>query len=807
VNPLRHIFPVLVSTALWLVPASSGAADFQKDIQPLLKNYCYGCHNATKKKGGVILDAFTSADAAAKDPKTWDAVLDNLRTSTMPPDDTDKQPTIEEREKLIKWVEDAVFAVDPDHPDPGRVTVRRLNRIEYGNTVRDLVGVKFDAGADFPSDDSGYGFDNIGDVLSLPPVLFERYLAAAEKVMSAAILNDHTPRSQPMPVNLLTMTGGPDKGNTDNARRLDDREATVKFETTTAGQHTIRVDLQSAKASNEAAKVEIKVDGMAVKTIALSGDRDRTETQKIPVPISATGKHTLAFRVVNWLPQPEMKDGKPRNRNATLKRLDVLTPPQVPKAPESQLKLFAPGQGQPSLDAAARAVISTFATRAFRRPLLPQEMARFMAIYAQALKKGANFEQGVQTALTAVLVSPNFLFRCEFQPEPDSPKSTHNISEYALASRLSYFLWSTMPDDELRNHAVSGTLRKNLDAQIRRMLRDPRAQALTDNFAGQWLQTRNLAAAAPDPKTFPEWGKGLASAMERETEMLFEYILREDRPVTDLLGADYTFVNERLAKLYDIPGVEGDAFVKVKVPAARPGGILGHGSFLTLTSNPTRTSPVKRGKFVLENILGTPPPPPPPDVPDLNDPKRAELKGTLRQRMELHRKEPLCAGCHARMDDIGFALEHFNGIGEWRDKDGAAGIETAGQLVSGEKFKDATELRDVLLNKKRNDFLRCVTEKMLTYALGRGVEYYDRPTVEKIVKNVDKDGAKFSVLVTEIIKSVPFQMRRGEGDHRDFAKAPKTAGAAPAPKTETAEKSEPVKKAEPAKAPEKKGKK
>lgn len=774
-----------------LTPAAE-AIDFQKEVQPLLKEYCFKCHAGTKKKGGIVLDTFSSADAAAKDPKLWEAVLENLRTGVMPPDDEEKQPTLEQRELLMKWVEAAVFHVDPEHPDPGRVTVRRLNRIEYNNTIRDLVGIKFDAGADFPADDSGYGFDNIGDVLSLPPVLFERYLAAAEKVMSAAILNDHTPRSQAMPVNLLTMQGGPDRGNTENARRIDDREATAGFDTATPGTHTIRVDFQSGKAGGEAPKVEIKVDGQPLKTVTLSGERDKSDTYKLPVPLAAKGRHVVTFRVVNWMPQPEVKDGKPRNRTATIRKLDVMTPPQVPTAPESQIKLFTPGQRQPSLEASAQAVISTFATRAFRRPLLPQELARFMAIYAQARKKGGNFEQSVQTALTAVLVSPNFLFRCEFQPEPDSPKSTHEISEYALASRLSYFLWSTMPDDELRNHAVARTLRKNLDAQIKRMLRDPRARALVDNFAGQWLQTRNVSAAAPDVKTFPEWGPGLAAAMERETEMLFEHILQEDRPVTDLLGADYTFVNERLARLYDIPGVEGDAFVKVKVPAARPGGILGHGSFLTLTSNPTRTSPVKRGKFVLENILGTPPPPAPPDVPDLNDPKRGELKGTLRQRLELHRKDAICAGCHARMDPIGFALENFDGIGGWRDKDAGAAIETAGQLVSGEKFNSAVELREILLTKKRNDFLRCVSEKMLTYALGRGVEYYDRPAIDKIVANMEKDGAKFSTLVTEIIKSVPFQMRRGEGDHREFAKAKKQAAvrteAVPAAAAESAVK-------------------
>ena len=766
---LSHFLVALLCATVPGYGAAGSALDFKKDIQPLMKDFCFKCHGGTKKKGDVVLDTFLSAEDAAKDPKVWDAVLDNLRTHTMPPDDEDRQPTLEQREKLMKWVEQSVFAMDPNNPDPGRVTVRRLNRIEYNNTIRDLVGVKFDAGADFPADDSGYGFDNIGDVLSLPPVLFERYLAAAEKVMSAAILNDHSPRSQTQPINLLSISGGPDKGNTATARRLDDRESNVSFDAAEAGTFTIRVDMQGGKANGEAAKVEVKLDGKLLKTISLSGERDRDDTTKLPVPLPNKGKHVITFRVANWLTTPEMKDGKPRNRTATIRRLDVLTPPQPPKAPDTQLKLFAPGQGQPGLEAAARAVIVTFGTKAFRRPLLPIEVQRLMGIYAMAGKKGGNFEQSVQTALTAILVSPHFLFRCEFQPEPDSPTSVHDINEYALASRLSYFLWSTMPDDELRDLATKGTLRKNLEAQVKRMLRDPRANALTDNFAGQWLQTRNLAAAMPNAKTFPEWGKDLAASMERETEMLFEYIMREDRPVTDLLGADYTFVNERLAKLYDIPGVEGDAFVKVKLPATRPGGILGHGSFLTLTSNPTRTSPVKRGKFVLENILGTPPPPPPPDVPDLNDPKRPEIQGTLRQRMEMHRKNAICASCHARMDDIGFALEHFNGIGEWRDQDSGAAIETAGQLVSGEKFKDAVELRTVLLTQKRGDFLRCMTEKMLTYALGRGVERYDRPAVDKIVQNLDKDGAKFSTLVMEIVKSVPFEKRRGEGAHQAFA--------------------------------------
>jgi hypothetical protein len=392
-----------------------------------------------------------------------------------------------------------------------------------------------------------------------------------------------------------------------------------------------------------------------------------------------------------------------------------------------------------------------------------------MFMYSLAIRKGGNHMQGVQTALTAVLVSPYFLFRGEVQPNPDNPKDAYPIDEWALASRLSYFLWSTMPDGELISQAQAGTLRKNLDAEVKRMLADPKAHELVENFADQWLQTRNISQVQPDPKTFPEWDKLLGKAMERETNMLFENILHEDRPITEILSADYTFVNEKLAKLYGIDGVEGDAFVKVKLPANRPGGILGQASFLTLTSNPTRTSPVKRGKYVLENLLGSPPPPPPPDVPDLNDAKRTELHGTLRQRMELHRTNAICASCHERMDPIGFGLENFDAIGQYRAKEGDAPIDSSGTLVSGEQFKGPVELRQILLTKKRGDFLRCVCEKTLTYALGRGLEYYDRPTLDKMVANLEKGGDKFSTLITEVVKSVPFQMRRGEGDHRKFA--------------------------------------
>ncbi len=761
-----------LATLLLCASTAAAATDYAKDVRPALETYCFKCHASGKKKGGVTFDGVktTAADA---NHKFWEAVLENVKSGAMPPDD-EKQPTLAEREVLAKWIEESIFAVDPKNPDPGRITLRRLNRAEYNNTIRDLLGVDFTPADDFPADDSGYGFDNIGDVLSLPPVLFERYLSAAEKIMSLAILNDHKPRRQKIAVDLMTFKGGLGEGSTPAARRIDEREVTVKVELPLPGDYEMQLQLNAAKLRGEGTKLEMKLDGKPNGITELRDSPAGVETVKGRVRVEQAGAHTLSFRVANPLGTPEMKKGKPVTRVATVRKLTLLTPPQPVVAPPTQIRIFAPGRGQPDLTAAARAIIANFGGRAFRRPLTVNEIDRFMFIYTHAGKKGGNFEQSVQTALTAILVSPHFLFRGEIQPEPDNPKAVHPVSEWSLASRLSYFLWSTLPDDALFTEASRNSLRKNLDPQVRRMLTDKKSAELVENFAGQWLQIRNLGLLEPDAKTYPDWDRELARAMERETALLFETIMREDRSVLDFLAADYTFVNERLAQHYGIPGVQGEAFVKVKLPANRPGGILGQGSFLTLTSNPTRTSPVKRGKFVLENLLGTPPPPPPPEVPDLEDTKRTALTGTLRQRMEQHRKDPICSSCHQRMDPIGFGMEQFDGIGAWRERDGGAEIDPAGELVSGEKFRGPAELRAILLKDKRTDFLRCLTEKMLTFALGRGIEYYDKPAVAKIVAGLEKD-PRFSTLVLGVVNSAPFQLRRGEGDHRQFAAPKKTA--------------------------------
>ncbi|MDB6055338.1 MAG: Protein of unknown function (DUF1587)/Protein of unknown function (DUF1592)/Protein of unknown [Verrucomicrobiales bacterium] len=596
------------------------------DVRPLLEEYCYSCHGEKKKKADLSLQAFADEDSVLANRKVWEKVLLNLRSGTMPPDGK-TQPALAQREKVASWIENTLFKCNCDDPDPGRVTVRRLNRSEYNNTVHDLVGVDFKPADDFPADDTGYGFDTIGDVLSVPPVLLEKYFTAAESIMDKAIVTD------------------------------------------------------------------------------------------------------------------------PEKLKGTL--------------PSTHQKIFFKPYNQDNKMQVAREIMERFASHAYRRPVTPSEVDKLLRFITVAEKEKQGFEQGIKLACEAVLVNSKFLFRMEFQQEPNNPDQTTNLDEFALASRLSYFLWSTMPDEELFLNAGRHRLRQNLDKQIARMLKDDKSRALVDNFGGQWLQLRNLALVTPDRKTFPTFDEPLRQAMRKETELFFQGIVQEDRNVNEIINADYSYLNERLAKHYGISGVDGKEFKKVSLPPGQRMGLLTHASILTITSNPNRTSPVKRGKYVLENILGTPPPPPPPDVPALSE---KELTGTLRQRMEAHRDNPVCASCHARMDPIGFGFEHFDGIGAWREKDGTNSIDPAGKLVSGETFTNHVELSRLLAGKKKDEFVRCFTEKLFTYATGRGPEYYDKCAFELMTKAISTNNYRFSAVVAQIVESIPFQKRRGEGE-------------------------------------------
>lgn len=752
--------PFFIALISCVMPAfAAKGPSFEKEIQPLLKQYCFECHNDTKSKGDLSLEHYKSVETIRKDRKVWELVLKNVRSSEMPPKKK-PQPTQDERDRLAAFVESQIFRVDPKNPDPGRVTIRRLNRAEYNNTIRDLVGVEFRPADDFPVDDVGYGFDNIGDVLSIPPILLEKYLAAAEKILAAAIVENGPvfdgPKKRIEAEKLPTTADGsqPYGGFAFALNKEGEIYTTHRFES--AGEYIIRARAFGQQAGPEAPKLELRLDGKAIKVFevyAVEGKEQNYETKLRIEP----GDHRLAAAYIN---NYVTRQG---DRNLLIDYIDVVGPVSPQPYPETHRRIFFEPAPQDH-DAYARQVIERFAKRAFRRPVEREEIDRLLALYQMARKDGDSFERSVQVALSAVLVSPHFLFRGEIQPDPNNPKAVHPVNEFALASRLSYFLWSTMPDERLFELAGKKALRKNLETEVERMLKDPRSRALVDNFASQWLQIRNLANVTPDKKTFPGWDSDLRDAMRRETELFFENIIREDRSVLELIDANYSFLNERLARHYGVDGVSGDQFQKVIFKDRERGGILTQGSVLTITSNPTRTSPVKRGKWILENILGAPPPPPPPDVPELSESKEAVLSGSLRQRMEQHRETPICASCHARMDPIGFGFENFNGIGAWRDKDGDFPVDAAGELSSGEHFADAAGLKKIIVDKKRSEFVDCLASKMLTFALGRGMEYYDRASIDEVERTLEKRRYRFSGLVLGVVKSPAFQLRRGEGE-------------------------------------------
>ncbi len=749
-------------------PASGGT--FAREGVAFLNKHCVACHGPQKKKADLVLHVYKDEQALLKDRNTWHKVLRVLQQGEMPPAGR-PQPPLEETERFTRMVTALFDRADrTGKRDPGRVTIRRLNRVEYNNTIRDLVGVDFQPAEDFPSDDVGHGFDNIGDVLSLSPVLLERYLAAAENIMQAAIVVD--PPRPPV----RSMSGRylePAQQQAPGWRPLTKDRLHTPFRLTAAGEYTFRFRAWGRPAEGQMPRVAILANNEELKTLEVTASEKSPAIYEVTFssPPIATGGRGGDLRMAVSLLNPSTGDTP---RAVMVEWFELRGPADT--RPETHKRLLAVTPGQ-SKEQNTREVLTRFATRAYRRPATRDEVDRLVKLVEQAEARGEKWEAGVQLAFQAVLVSPKFLFRVELDDRPDSPEP-HPISEWQLASRLSYFLWSSMPDAELFDLAARGQLSKDLDRQVKRMLQDPKSRALVENFATQWLQVRKLKELTPDPKLFPDFDETLRSAMLKETELFFEAIMREDRSILDLIDADFTFVNDRLARHYGLTEINGkpvnqrsgrfggrsfrrgsDEFQRITLPPGQRGGILTQASILTVTSNPTRTSPVKRGRWVLDQILGTPPPPPPPDVPELKD--ATELKGTLRQRMEQHRANPACASCHARMDPIGFAFENFDAIGRWRTQDEGQPIDPSGTLPSGQTFQGPADLKQILKGKKEL-FARCLAEKLLIYGLGRGVDYYDRPTLDAIVSALDRNHYRFSTLVAEIVKSDPFRMRRGK---------------------------------------------
>jgi len=754
---------ILTFAALGGAPALADEAPptFSKDVLPFLKAHCFYCHGTEdgKNKADLTLSKYADDLSLQQDRKVWDNVLHMLRTGEMPPMER-KRPPAAEIEAVTAAIEGVLANLDCSKtPNVGRVTVRRLNRVEYNNTIRDLLGVDFQPAADFPNDDVGYGFDNIGDVLSTTPLLFERYLAAAETVLQKVITVPETVQARDTRLQGLRVSRG--TGEETNGGGVLYGEGDAGNETfLEAGDYNINVEVYAKQVGDEKARASIRVNRETVKEFEVtSTSRNQIQVLEAKLRVPA-GTTRISAGFVNPYVAPDHTDEAPNRRLLFVRSIVADGPYNPPPPPGSaaQNKLLVHADGLEPREA-AREIITRFATRAFRRPVKPAEVEQVLRIYDLAEKEGDKHEERLRLALCRILVSPHFLFRVENDPRGAKAGEPYLISELELASRLSYFLWSTMPDDELYSLALSGQLRSNLPAQVQRMLKDQKSVALVQNFAGQWLTLRKLPQSSPDSKLFPSFDDDLRAAMLKETEMFFEGILREDRSVLDFIDADFTYVNARLARHYGIDGVYGAEFRKIKTPVNR-GGLLTQASILTLTSNPTRTAPVKRGKWVLEQLLGTPPPPPPPDVPDLDE--RKALTGSLRQVMEQHRANPVCASCHARMDPIGFAFENYDAIGAFREKDGQFPIDPSGELPDGKTFQGPAELKLILKDKKEL-FARSLAEKMLTYALGRGLEYYDKCAVDKLLAELEKNDYRITTLIVETVNSDPFQMRTASG--------------------------------------------
>ncbi len=774
---------------------ASGQAGFTHDALPMLQKYCVSCHAGKTAAAGIDLAHYKTLDAVLKDRDNWDRIAQAVSSSHMPPPNM-PAPTKLQRDTLVNWVQATTSAADCKLNDPGHVTLRRLNRAEYNNTARDLCGVDVHPADSFPNDDVGYGFDNIGDVLSISPLLMEKYVNAAEQVAHAAFENpDNFIKPESFTSTRLNYISQSSNLGDHASLYTTNSEAGADYNFPKSGDYMLRSIAWQEKAGPENAKMQLKLDGKPLATVDVSASARDPKPYQTRVTVPA-GQHRFSVVFLNDFydsSDPNNKRKGNRDRNLDVKALEIVGPLH-PDDSESilskQLGEFDPNDA--TRDSVARKFLTDFTRRAYRRPVTKEEVDSLMRYVELAHKQNEPFRKGIEYAMTAAMCSPNFLFRVETtsaaKPEAksvtrtvksngksrlktaslttttDAASGKYLLGDYPLASRLSYFLWSSMPDDELMNLAAKGKLQDNavLTAQVKRMLKDPRAHSLSDNFAGQWLQLRNLNNVTPDTARFPDFNDGLRRAMKMETELFFQSIVSDDRSVLDFLDAKYTFLNEQLAKHYGIDGVQGGNFRKVVLEGNQRGGILTQASLLTVTSNPTRTSPVKRGKWVMENLLGTPLPPAPPNVPALSDDKKGPLVGTLRQRMEQHRANPACASCHARMDPIGFGLENFDAVGGWRTKDGETSVDASGVLPDGAKFNGPSELKNILLGKK-TEFVRCLATKLTTFALGRGVERTDKCKIDTIVETTAKNGYKFSALITAIVQSDPFRKQRGDG--------------------------------------------
>ena len=755
----------------------------------VINRYCVTCHNEKLRTAGLVLEKL-DVENPTEGAATWEKVIRKLRAEAMPPEGMPR-PDKATYASFATYLETALDRAAAEHPNPGRPAVHRLNRAEYAGAMRDLLAIDpkaIDVQSLLPPDDSGYGFDNIGDVLSVSPLLLERYLSAARKITRFA-LGDTTIRADFETYDVSRFLVQDDRVSEDLPFGSRGGIAVHHF-FPLDGEYVIRIHLKTTYDGSmilglaEPHQLDVRLDGERVRQFTVGGGQDGDISAdgdlEVRIPAKAgTRVVGVAFRKKTWAKEDILRprlanmeyDDEPGVGSVSIGGpFDVEGPGQT----ASRKRIFvcypstegeAGSPGNPSEEACARRILTTLARGAYRRPIADADIPILLGPY-NAVRGRRDFETAIRISVERILVSPEFLFRIEYAPANTPPHSVYRVSDLDLASRLSFFLWSSIPDDELLTLASEGKLKDPavLEQQVRRMLADSRSRSLVENFAGQWLYLRNVQSASPDLGEYPEFDENLRQALQQETNLFLESMLREDRSVLDLLDADYTFLNERLARHYGIANVYGSQFRRVTLTDETRRGLLGQGSILMVTSYPARTSPTIRGKWLLTNILGTPPPPPPPNVPSLKDRSDDGKILSVREQMEQHRANPVCASCHARMDPMGFALENFDAVGKWRATSGVSNtpIDPSGSLPDGTQFEGPAGLRKVLLSHP-DQFVMTVAEKLLTYALGRGVEYYDTPAIRSIMREAAPNKYRWSDLILGVVQSTPFQMSMTRG--------------------------------------------
>ncbi len=733
--------------------------------EPMLQSYCYDCHSGPDAEAGLSLDQLENGHEFQHDRKQWIEVLRHLRAGSMPPVDMD-QPTDEERQELIQWIADMLEQLDcSDRVNPGKATIQRLTRVQYQNTIKDLVGVKFDVNSLFPSDDLAYGFDNNGDVLSVTPVMFDKYLRAANEIARTAIPSAEDISLATEPLKLPEAVG---TNNWGKSGRLIFRKASIELSHVVkqSGTHVAKFSVAGMQAGSEPVRMEIRLNDKIAKKVSVYSDKEGSEDYVVLFDANSDEEIKISVAFTNDYYNRELPKGEGKDRNLIVKAVRISGPVDLPKMASKSLQQtllsHMPTSDQwlhdRGWELATRKGLSEFLPLAYRRPIDALEIDKAVRLIGASRAQGDSYQRSMQIALQAILSSPNFLHLGQTQ-QRSGPRE--RINDYELASRLSYFLWGTMPDQELFTVASQQELHTQLDDQVVRMLKDRRSAHLSESFLGQWLEVRQLSEFRPDPKIFPEYDNRLRADLVKEIELLFAYLLMEDQSIFELLDAKFTFLNERLATHYGISGVEGDHFRRVKLPEyileQGRGGLLGMGSFLMITSNPDRTSPVLRGKYVLANLLGDEPPPPPPNVPALVSQSQEPDGLTLREELDLHRADPACAACHKQMDPIGYALEGFDTLGRVRTsyKNSGKSINVLATLEEGTELDGAQGLKSYLIANKQK-FARTLTEKLLTFALGRGLEHYDECAVREILKQTEEKDYRFSALMLAVVNSKPF---------------------------------------------------